>query len=214
MASVKIRSLIVLALLSAFIALPMGVQAALVTGSISNATPPGDVITGGDWALPADVSLGWSVDSIAGGYRYTYTFTAPSPGLSHFDLQTSDNFLLGNVLDASQALTADDIDTFTVGPSNPGWPEGESLYGIKFEFAEDGPQTFWLETDRAPMEGDFYAKGGEDSFAYNSGFGSLDGANILVPDTESFPIPEPGTALLLGSGLIVIAGSGRMRFRK
>ncbi len=209
MTSVKIRFLIVLGLLSAFTALPMAVQGALVTSPITSAN--GGVISGGDWET--GVSLGWSVADTGSGYLYSYTFDAPSPDLSHFDLQLSGTFSENNILGASQEY---ELGTFSTGPSNPGWPVGESLYGIKFEgFAEDdAPWTFTLLSDRAPMEGDFYAKGGEDSFAYNSGFGVLDGANILVPDTESVPVPEAGTVLLLCTGLIGIAGLGRKGFRR
>jgi hypothetical protein len=91
----------------------------------------------------------------------------------------------------------------------------EPIFGIKFEgFGEGTSFNMTLLSDRAPMEGDFYAQGGNDSYAYNSGYGELDGANILVPDTMPHPVPEPGTMLLLGSGLIGIAGWGRKRFRK
>ncbi len=72
-----------------------------------------------------------------------------------------------------------------------------------------------LLSDRAPMEGDFYARGGETSFAYDSGVGSADGARILAPDTESVPapapIPEPGTLARLEISLLGIAARGRKR---
>ncbi len=208
MTTIKMRFLIVVALLLVFAALPVAARAAIVSGSVS--TADGSVIGGGDWAT--GVTLDWSVADAGSAYLYTYVFDAPEPGLSHFDLQLSGNFTDENILQISNAY---EIGTFTTGPSTPGWPIGESLYGIKFDGIEgDAPWTLTLLSDRAPMEGDFYAKGGNDSFAYNSGFGSLDGANILVPDTESYPVPEPGTLLLLGGGLAAVAGLGRMRSRK
>ena len=211
MAPVKTRFLTVVAFLSIFAFLPMAATGALV-GSISG--PGGGLIVGGDWT--ADVSLAWSVSDTGSAYLYSYTFKAPDPGLSHFDLQVSGNFSRGNILEISNEtyeLGAFSADT---GNSNPGWPVGEILYGIKFEgFGDASPWEFTLLTDRAPMDGDFYAKGGKESFAYNSGFGALEGATILVPDTESYPvIPEPETMMLIGSGLIVIAGWGRKRFHK
>ncbi len=208
MTPIKTRFLIVVVLLSVLAALPIAARGALVSSPIS--TADGSVIGGGDWAT--GVSLGWSVADTGSAYLYTYTFNAPSPGLSHFDLEISGNFTASNILEISDVYK---IGTFSAGPSNPGWPAGESLYGIKFDdIAGEAPFVLTLLTDRAPMEGDFYAKGGKDSFAYNSGFGALDGANILVPDTESHRVPEPGTVLLLGAGLIGIAGLGRMRLLK
>ena len=78
-----------------------------------------------------------------------------------------------------------------------------------------GEWNFNFTSDRAPMEGDFYAKGGNDSFAYNSGFGDRDGAKILVPDTvaQRISITEPGTMLLFGGGILGIAVWRRRRTR-
>jgi hypothetical protein len=192
----------------ALMALPMAARSALV-GSVS--TSDGSVIGGGDWTT--DVTLGWEISDAPGdNYLYSYTFQAPDPGLSHFILQTSDNFTVNNVLEISNEYA---LNTFTSGDgnSNPGL-EGD-LYGIKFEgFEEGSPWTFTLLSDKAPMEGDFYAKGGDDSFAYNSGFGEGEGgtgAKILVPDTLTQRVPEAGAMLLFGSGLLGLVGYRRAR---
>ena len=50
------------------------------------------------------------------------------------------------------------------------------------------------------MEGDFYTKGGPDTYAYNSGFGTLDGANIPVPNSHYVPVPGAVLLGLLGLG--------------
>lgn len=207
MASGKIRSFMVVALLSALMALPMAAHSALV-GSVS--TSDGSVIGGGNWET--GVTLGWEISDAGDNYLYSYTFEAPDPGLSHFILQTSGNFTVNNVLEISNEYA---LNTFTSGDgnSNPGLPG--DLYGIKFEgFTEGSPWTFTLLSDKAPMEGDFYAKGGEGSYAYNSGFGEGEGgtgAKILVPDTLIQRVPEAGAMLLFGSGLLGLVGYRRVR---
>ena len=113
------------------------------------------------------------------------------------------------------------------GNSNPGLPG--SLYGLKFggfgsTEGSNGEWNFNFTSDRAPMGGDFYAMGGNDTFAYNSGFGEGEGgkgAKILVPDTvtnqdtviQRISISEPGTLLLFGSGLLGITVWRRRRKR-
>jgi hypothetical protein len=212
MTSTKIRSLMIVTLLSIIMSLPMAAHSALV-GSVS--TSDGSVVGGGNWET--GVTLGWEISDAGDNYLYSYTFQAPDPGLSHFILQTSGNFTVNNVLEISNEYA---LNTFTPedpGNANPGLPG--DLYGIKFEgFTEGSPWTFTLLSDKAPMEGDFYAKGGEDSFAYNSGFGEGEGgagAKILVPDTQTqlISITEPGTLLLFSGGLLGIAVWGRRRTR-
>jgi hypothetical protein len=180
----------------------MAAHSALVT------ITSGDGVTGGgNWTT--GVSLGYIVADAGDDYLYSYTFQAPSPGLSHFILQTSGNFSSNNILEISNVYELNTFSSETQGDSNPGMPE--AMYGIKFGGIEEGgPWTLTLLSDRAPMEGDFYAKGGDDSFAYNSGFGALDGANILVPDTVTQRVPEAGALLLFGSGLIGLVGYRRM----
>jgi len=215
MASTKIRILMIAALLSTLMALPVAAHSALV-GSIS--TSSGDVIGGGNWTT--GVSLGWSVAGVGDNYLYSYTFQAPSPGLSHFILQTSSNFESDNIWGNSNGYELKTYSPEDPGNSNRGLPG--DLYGLKFgEFGSTegsiGEWNFNFTSDRAPMEGDFYAKGGEASYAYNSGFGKEDGegAKIMVPDTVThwIPIPEPGTLLLFGGGLLGIAVWERRRKR-
>jgi hypothetical protein len=209
MASTRNRTSLVIAVVVALMALPMAAHSALVN---SITTSDGSVIGGGSWE--AGVSLGWSVADSGDNYLYSYTFQAPDPGLSHFILQTSGNFTSSNILEISNDPVV--LGTFSSeeqGNSNPGLPG--DMYGIKFEGIEgDAPWTLTLLTDRAPMEGDFYAKGGDDSFAYNSGFGDRDGAKILVPDTVTQRVPEAGALLLFGSGLFGLVSYRRVRRMK
>lgn len=159
MSSAKIRLLMIVTLLSAFTALPMAANSALV-----NPITGGNGVTGGrNWTT--GVSLGWSV------------------------ADANDNY----------------------------------FYGLKFggfgsTEGSNGEWNFNFTYDRSPMGGDFYAKGGNDTFADNGGFGEGEGgkgAKILDPDTviQRISISEPGTLLLFGSGLLGITVWRRRRKR-
>ncbi|MBI4697884.1 MAG: PEP-CTERM sorting domain-containing protein [Nitrospirae bacterium] len=114
----------------------------------------------------------------------------------------------------------------TSGNAYPFLPS--ELHAIKWD--TDGVLSFaWtIVTDRMPMWGDFYAvdgkKPGSEIYAYNLGFGddfafvlanpSNPGNKVLVPDSHAGDdggectdctqqtVPEPGTIILLGSGLL------------
>ncbi len=123
-------------------------------------------------------------------------------------------------------------------PNMPG-----DLFGLKFDSSQDGLTDTWIiVSDKAPMWGDFYSKNGKSdgifAEAWNTGFGidvidsPTDGNNptfitpvesdsfwaawALVPDTDNGGnghVPEPGTLVLLGSGLIGLAIYSRRRLR-
>ena len=88
------------------------------------------------------------------------------------------------------------------------------------DYVKAGSQiyTFSFDTLREPVWGDFYAKGSNTTYAYNTGFGTNPGVNttdfnswIQVPDTKTAMIPLPGNVLLLGSGLV---GLGLLGWRR
>jgi hypothetical protein len=223
MASTKIRLLMIITLLSAFTALPMAANSALV-----NPITGGNGVTGGgNWTT--GVSLGWSVAGASDNYLYSYTFQAPSQGSvrSHVILETRMNFESNNIWGNSNGYKLKAFSPKGPGNSNPGLPG--SLYGLKYggfgsTEGSYGEWNFNFTSDRAPMGGDFYAKGGNDTFADNSGFGVGEGgkgAKIVVSDTvtnqdtliQRISISEPGTLLLFGSGLLGITVWRRRRKR-
>ncbi|UCF16852.1 MAG: hypothetical protein JSW59_05220 [Phycisphaerales bacterium] len=168
-----------------------------------------EIIVGGNWGSGTEFyyEVTRPLDEIA-PLHYLYTLTVPSGSdLSHFILEVSNEdvlpaFDVGNPMDYLNGPGVEEnANWYGPSASNTGFPAGQSIWGIKFE--DDMPLwTIEFDSYRLPMEGDFYAKGGDLSYAYNSGLGSLDGANILVPDTSYVPVP--GAVLLAILGLAVV----------
>ena len=171
--------------------------------------------------------------------HYLYTFTAPTPtgghGLSHLIIEVSYGGELGSfTLEAPDYYgpTGDNVEVGDYYPDfdkygnpkkpNPYMPD-DGIFGVKFEDmfdegTEDDPITSWtvtFDSYRLPMWGDFFAVDGEGdathdwAAAYNSGFGSLEGAEILVPNSSYVPVPG---AFLLGFIGLGVAGVKLRKF--
>ena len=180
-----------------------------------------------------DASLSYEVTSLDGGlWKYQYTLTVADKGISHFIIETSPSFQETNIIGgipggitSNVTLGEIELKTNTEQQGNPDIPE--SLYGIKFNLGEESTVvTMSLISDRVPVWGDFYAKGGkdgngankEDLTLYNTGFTAADpglapSANvtdhILVPDTDT--TPEPATLAMLGLGGVMVLIRKRKR---
>jgi len=208
---------------------------ALGAGSASATTYTGSLTSGagitGTGAWADNLTLSWTVDDTTnpGFWTYTYEFQDNDPtqpkNLSHLIIEVSASFTASDIQADTPDVSGDSPKTFdSSDPSNPSIPG--PIYGLKWN-ADDGTDfTATLVTARAPVWGDFYAKDGKtdqvDNAAWNTGFldadpldapanGSLDD-HLLVPDTYTTPVPEPGTLLLLGTGLASAGAWSRTRW--
>jgi len=183
--------------------------------------------------------LNYEVTQVGSTYTYSYTisdYTTQAAGLSHFVITTSDGlnhttaFTLANVLPGTTGFGTNDLEVGLLN-AEQGFGAPTEPYGIKFDLGDEPgelgfPPTYVLVTDRAPIWGSFFAKGGglDGNWAFNTGWSdtgyylALEGANfnanhwIPVPDSiTTGVIPEP-TSLAIFAGLAL--GTTGMRRRK
>ncbi|MHC4116999.1 MAG: hypothetical protein ACYSWO_05785 [Planctomycetota bacterium] len=169
-----------------------------LTGSLSAGA--GEIVASGNWAGNS-TSLSWEVTLVDDSYwNYRYIFSAPTPSLSHFILQVSDNFTDNDIWGSNLTVL---LGEYGPAPSNPGIP-GTLRNAVKFEGYDEGTTTEWsFNTLRDPVYQNFYAKGGNDTYAFNSGF--ADGnAFIVGPDTTIVPIPSAAILGILGLSVVGI----------
>ncbi len=179
---------------------------------------------------PLYTSIEWLVSNEEPGapashpWYYSYTVTVQKYGLSHLIVELSDDFLETDV--TGVMANGEPHSFFSVGiqqdhAGNPRMPE--ALYGFKFDDLDDGFEVgdyvvheLSFFSNRLPVWGDVYLKGGGDNNAFNVGFteddwdplappadGSFEG-HVLVPNAQVDlpPIPEPAGLSLVGLALL------------
>jgi hypothetical protein len=212
-------------------ALPVSAELLSFSGSLSSLA--GGLQGTGFWpynpGTETGTTLSWEVNQNQdGSWTYSYRLQVPRADASHMIIETSPDFTDEDVIEPSGpyaeyyvALRPGSPDSNT--QPNPYMPT--DLYGITFDSTYGTDLTFTFTSFRVPVWADFYAKcgavGGTQNTIWNTGFtaadplgpitdGSLE-YHILAPDTETEPVPEPGTMCLMGLGLV---GLGYLRKRR
>ncbi len=199
---------------------------ATIVGSLSSHVDNG-IYSGGEWGLNEDgFQIEWTISQNADqSWHYKYDFFKANGDtlrklISHFDISLPDDITADDLYNFGSDIGEVTFDTFGPGPSNPGFPTGDSISGVKLDLTNN--QLFAeFDSTHKPMWGDFYAKGGKSygdwNYAYNIDIGvgvanlhdytetpvdtfGNELSKILVPSTA----PEPATICLLGLGALSV----------
>jgi hypothetical protein len=177
-------------------------------------------------------TIDWSVTTTDNGLlRYDYMLSGFSgqrtPAISHLILGLSESCRqsLTCVIAPTVNGTAVAAQFGDYGPTTSGFSSnpmiGSTFFGVKFDSPAgmgDAGVRYSFLSDRTPVWGDFYAKGGDESYAQNDGLLTAnlnsDNVNLFIarPDTNSV-VPEPSTYALLGTGLAGVLGFAKRRRR-
>ena len=225
------KRLILLLTICTMVLLPLSAMADVLgpvpSNVVRSSANAGEIDVGGNWAEKT-FTFEWDITQPGGAgnpFYYVYTVTNPTgrqtPDTSHWIMQvTPDTFAFyGDITAETGTFSPNPPEaarTFSPsdpGNSSPGLPG--DIFGVKFDNTTPvgGVLKFAFYSYNQPVWGNFYAKGGNDSYAYNAGFtvppvaGGPFTGYVLVPDSVGAPIP--GSVLLLGSGILGLIGLRR-----
>jgi hypothetical protein len=206
-------------------------------GIVGYLSTDGQLLGNGAWASAAGgYRVTWSIDRNGdGSWHYAYSFSFEDGSslkklTSHFIISLSDNISSEDIYNLTGDWQEVCFGVFGPAPSNPGFPEDETISGMKIDLS--GAQTaVAFDSNRQPTWGDFYAKDGKTkglwNYSYNVDIG-VDVANphdytgtavdaeggelakMLVPDTV---IPEPCAFFLMVFGGVIIRRRGVGTFK-
>jgi hypothetical protein len=217
--SMKSKFLVCLVAL-VFVASPAGAGLMLSGGTLSSPAATGGLYGAGGWTSGASIT--WTV---TGGFtptgfepwHYTYTWTGPSADkdqMSNMIFEvTEPTFTEASLFNFSYTGTTTPLQ-FEVGDHDV---LAGTIYGLKIEAADVGDVgniTVKFDSYHQPMWGDFFAKDGNGTVAYNADFGT-DPVDIYapelgegdwyvaVPDSSVVPLPA---SIILGAFALGLAG--------
>ncbi|NIA06778.1 MAG: hypothetical protein GWP14_03925 [Actinobacteria bacterium] len=175
---------------------------------------PGLATAEADWQ---DVVIDWAVvDNGNDTYTYTYTFkNFDQPGISHVTLDLSDDATDGAEDDEFADPNSVTHFLFNGNPSDelePGDKDGITG-SVKFDIGADGDLTYSFISNRLPVFGDVFVKGGHSELT-NTGFSDHASLTRTALDFIARPnglIPEPATLLLIVPGLLLLARRSGVR---
>ena len=170
-------------------------------GSLSSSD--GGLMGVGAWTDPGVSEIFWEVtqnEDLSWHYEYVLSVPDTESEISHFILEVSPTFTANDIFNENGAFNQIEIKNHL--ETSPGSPElPQDIYGIKFDDTYGNLLSIDFDSTRAPVWGDFYAKGGRNisQQVWNTGLTFVDpddlpgngsiNNHILVPDS----IPEPAS---------------------
>lgn len=172
-------------------------ESATLTG-VRVVAPTGLATIEPDWQ---DASIAWDISPNGDGtFDYRYTLSGfDRPGASHFTLDLTDD-----AVGDPDAVIDPRLNGLPV-PIEIGNKDG-IVGALKLDDGADGVSVYTFTSNRAPVWGDLFVKGGSSSELTNTGFGDTGLMDVLhfIARPNGAGVPEPTSATIL-AGLVALA---------